>query len=424
MWAEPNTTALYEALALKYRGRLMFVRMPPAENMHLLVDYGLAKALPALGVAETALWDSRKYAFEGEHTFAAISDFCDRVLNGTQPTAIRSEPLPPPLQPGVLGKVVARTLQQVEDGLQAEVLLAFLKGWAQDLEQRNETLAGVARCTAAAGLLVAAFDTSSNALNRSVYPTAESPGPDLDVYLFQTLPNGTRTRTLYPGGRWTRKELLRFLRKHSPAVEQHWAAVVAESDKITEEAKAKEEEVRRERAAREEALKSLPKKELGVNYGEVVKYIKREGTGDLPAEGAVVKAHYTGTLLDGSEFDSSRTRGEPFSFTLGKGQVIGCWDKGLAAMRKGEHAVLSCHPNFAYGASGSPPKIPPNSVLLFDVELLDFEGPSTPYVPEAQQNTDSVVAAAAMGDVEPDGTSDGAQQEAAQAKSDFVKTEL
>lgn len=81
---------------------------------------------------------------------------------------------------------------------------------------------------------------------------------------------------------------------------------------------------------------------------------------------------YTGKLLDGTVFDSTTNREEPFSFTIGKGQVIKGWDLGVATMKKGEKALLTCSPPNAYGETGSPPAIPPNSTLQFEVELLDF----------------------------------------------------
>jgi FKBP-type peptidyl-prolyl cis-trans isomerase len=86
-----------------------------------------------------------------------------------------------------------------------------------------------------------------------------------------------------------------------------------------------------------------------------------------------VTVHYVGTLKsDGSKFDASRDRNQPFDFTIGQGQVIKGWDHGVATMKLGELCQLECSPDMAYGASGSPPKIPPNSTLHFEVELLDF----------------------------------------------------
>ncbi|XP_017321686.1 peptidyl-prolyl cis-trans isomerase FKBP4 [Ictalurus punctatus] len=109
--------------------------------------------------------------------------------------------------------------------------------------------------------------------------------------------------------------------------------------------------------------------------GGVLKLVKREGTGtELPMTGDKVFVHYVGTLLDGTQFDSSRDRGEKFSFELGKGQVIKAWDIGVATMRIGEICQLICKPEYAYGSAGSPPKIPPSATLVFQVELFDFHG--------------------------------------------------
>ena len=96
-----------------------------------------------------------------------------------------------------------------------------------------------------------------------------------------------------------------------------------------------------------------------------------EGT---PFEGAEVQVHYVGTLLsDGSKFDSSRDRPGNFKFVLGKGQVIKGWDMGVATMRKGEKAELFCRADYAYGETGSPPKIPGGATLNFEVELFSWK---------------------------------------------------
>ena len=82
--------------------------------------------------------------------------------------------------------------------------------------------------------------------------------------------------------------------------------------------------------------------------------------------------HYTGRLMDGTVFDSSRSRQRPFTFTLGVGMVIRGWDEGVKQMKKGQRAVITCPPEYAYGAYGAPPRIPPNATLQFDVEVLDY----------------------------------------------------
>jgi FKBP-type peptidyl-prolyl cis-trans isomerase len=95
-----------------------------------------------------------------------------------------------------------------------------------------------------------------------------------------------------------------------------------------------------------------------------------EGKGASPAATDQVKVHYEGRLIDGKVFDSSIKRGEPATFPLNG--VIACWTEGVQTMKVGGKAQLTCPANLAYGASGSPPTIPPESTLVFDVELLEI----------------------------------------------------
>ncbi len=102
-----------------------------------------------------------------------------------------------------------------------------------------------------------------------------------------------------------------------------------------------------------------------------LKYVElKEGTGATPQPGQTVEVHYVGTLEDGTKFDSSRDRGQPFSFKIGVGQVIKGWDEGLSTMKVGGRRKLIIPPDLGYGARGAGNVIPPNSTLLFDVELL------------------------------------------------------
>ncbi|OKH41758.1 peptidylprolyl isomerase [Nostoc calcicola FACHB-389] len=102
-----------------------------------------------------------------------------------------------------------------------------------------------------------------------------------------------------------------------------------------------------------------------------LKYVElKEGTGATPERGQTVEVHYVGTLEDGTQFDSSRDRGQPFKFKIGVGQVIKGWDEGLSTMKVGGRRNLIIPPELGYGSRGAGGVIPPNATLLFDVELL------------------------------------------------------
>jgi FKBP-type peptidyl-prolyl cis-trans isomerase len=103
----------------------------------------------------------------------------------------------------------------------------------------------------------------------------------------------------------------------------------------------------------------------GLQYWDIV-----VGTGATATPGSMVRVHYSGFLTTGQKFDSSRDRGEPFSFPLGQGQVIKGWDEGVAGMKVGGQRQLRIPPQLGYGAEGAGGAIPPNATLIFDVELL------------------------------------------------------
>jgi FKBP-type peptidyl-prolyl cis-trans isomerase len=106
----------------------------------------------------------------------------------------------------------------------------------------------------------------------------------------------------------------------------------------------------------------------GLQYQDIT-----EGTGAEANELDLVTVHYTGWLEDGTKFDSSVDRDKPFQFTLGTGGVIKGWDEGVAGMKEGGKRRLVIPSELGYGAAGSPPVIPPNATLIFDVELIDVQ---------------------------------------------------
>lgn len=113
--------------------------------------------------------------------------------------------------------------------------------------------------------------------------------------------------------------------------------------------------------------------ESGLKY-----IILAKGNGPKAENNKSVEVHYTGSLLDGKVFDSSRERGEPIEFTLGTGQVIKGWDEGIALMNVGDQFRLIIPPGLAYGDKGAGNVIPPKSTLIFDVELVSVSDPKTP----------------------------------------------
>jgi len=127
----------------------------------------------------------------------------------------------------------------------------------------------------------------------------------------------------------------------------------------------------------------LPKKEetSSVGQNQQLKIMEnglkiediKTGNGAEAKAGNTITAHYTGTLLDGTKFDSSLDRGQPFSFELGAGRVISGWDQGVLGMKVGGKRKLTIPPDLAYGANGIPGMIPPNAALVFEIELLGVE---------------------------------------------------
>jgi tetratricopeptide (TPR) repeat protein len=112
-----------------------------------------------------------------------------------------------------------------------------------------------------------------------------------------------------------------------------------------------------------------------------LKYIViKKGKGKKSVNGRVAEVHYTGWLIDGKKFDSSRDRNETFEFTLGGRQVIKGWDEGVALMRIGDQFRLILPPELAYGPNGAGEIIPPNSTLIFDVELLGVHKPKKSFL--------------------------------------------
>ena len=124
------------------------------------------------------------------------------------------------------------------------------------------------------------------------------------------------------------------------------------------------------------AVKPAPKpRQLGVTTASGLTYvITSRANGRRPKAGETVVVHYTGTLTDGTPFDSSHERKEPIAFPLGRSAVIKGWDEGIAQLGIGDSAVLIVPPHLGYGARGAGGVIPPNATLVFVVTLIDIKG--------------------------------------------------
>ena len=153
---------------------------------------------------------------------------------------------------------------------------------------------------------------------------------------------------------------------HGEAAEK-WNAQVA----FNEFNASAEARLKAEKNAAHETLVSITsgmkKTESGLFYN-----ITKGGTGLSPSKGSKVSVHYKGSLIDGTVFDSSYQRNEPIEFSVGIGQVIKGWDEGIMLLKKGASARFVIPSDLGYGAQGAGANIPPNSTLIFDVELIDF----------------------------------------------------
>lgn len=142
-------------------------------------------------------------------------------------------------------------------------------------------------------------------------------------------------------------------------------AVVTEKTEITSQPQ--------EKPADSAAVKKEEMAPKEITTASGLKYVVlKEGAGAVPKKGDMVKAHYTGWLVNGTKFDSSVDRGEPLEFQVGVGKVIKGWDEALLSMKVGEKRKLTIPGDLAYGKKGYPGIIPPDATLIFDVELLEI----------------------------------------------------
>eukprot|EP00937_MAST-01D_sp_MAST-1D-sp2_P002309 g2309.t1 len=258
-----------------------------------------------------------------------------------------------------------------------DVLVLFYSSYGQDAKA-SDAAADAASALAGSGVRVARLDTAKNGYDARVFPGMGE--YDDKSYFF--LKTASRKKALRFKGKSSASALLKWMRDKSRRVraKKTWAKVKANLKALRAAHAAKKAAAEEAKKAQAERLAAAEKVDLTADQdGGVVLQQYEAGTGDVPQAGDSVQAHYTGTLeADGSEFDSSRGRGEPFGFTLGQGGVIKCWDLAFAALKKGAKAVVTCASKYAYGDSGSGEKIPGGATLKFDVELVGFKSAGAP----------------------------------------------
>ncbi len=152
------------------------------------------------------------------------------------------------------------------------------------------------------------------------------------------------------------------------------AAVKAEEKSASTPATKEASQVKKAKPAVKKAKTAAKASAKTVTTPSGLKYqILKKGTGETAKIGQTVSVHYTGWLTNGTKFDSSVDRGQPFQFNLGAGQVIRGWDEGVAGMKVGEKRKLTIPYDLGYGSQGYPPTIPAGATLIFDVELLGVQ---------------------------------------------------
>ena len=143
--------------------------------------------------------------------------------------------------------------------------------------------------------------------------------------------------------------------------------------KVFQELQSEIERVNAEKAEKaKKAMKKLTEGAITTKSG-LAYFMIKEGEGAQAKAGNTVSVHYTGKLSDGTKFDSSYDRGQPIEFPLGEGRVIPGWDEGIALLKLGGKATFIIPPNLAYGSRGAGGVIPPNSTLIFEVELINIK---------------------------------------------------
>jgi len=427
------TLKMFQDAAKEFRGELAFVRFNKNNNF-MLKDFGLADdKVPSFGIADTFAptgkrygmdnswlspatpesipdpasvkptdwsdeedgdWESplvRNPEYRGEMRATRFSkdkviSFTQDYLNGKLTPNYKSEHEPLDTPPGALRTVVYKnSMKQGALDSEESVLLLFYKPWATSKDKVVATLQKVAEAlTNMPEMRLARMDTSKNHIDTDRFSGVDDYSNEPALFLC------TEGRVVPYKGALAQSDLLKFLAKNVKKVKAGWEEKVKPKlkeikDRITEHKNklAAIEETRKDDALVEknrldELVKDVKKIDVSpAKDGGIIKQILKPGDGVYrnPKSGDKVTAHYSGTLEDGSKFDSSVDRGQPFEFEIGKGAVIPCWDVAMMTMLKGEKALLTCTSEHGYRERGAGDRIPPHATLRFEVELISW-GPA------------------------------------------------
>eukprot|EP01065_Artemidia_motanka_P032399 TRINITY_DN39415_c0_g1_i1.p1 TRINITY_DN39415_c0_g1~~TRINITY_DN39415_c0_g1_i1.p1 ORF type:complete len:794 (+),score=270.82 TRINITY_DN39415_c0_g1_i1:57-2384(+) len=355
-------------------GEAVFVKVDLTAHSYMADDFGFGRRFsePRLGAATSfKAEEAKRYSFDGELDAAKIVAWVRQVSAGEVRRVFRSSPTMDATEreAGQVQTVVGATLEDIR--IDEELtFVVFYKSWMQNRGPFQDALDRAAKALrSVSSIAVAKMDTSSNYFDTDLYKKTEHLHQNPVGFLI-----GGGAQQRFAPKRFAVRSALKWLRKRVPEVESKWEAVAEELGRLeAEERAAREKE--NERAAAE--LRQLHETMDSVNItedGGVVKFTRRAGKGEKPRKGDRVSVHYSGELLaDGSETDSSLSKGKPFSFLLLREEVLPCWDKAVATMTPGEEAVLVCTAEYAFGDIGNAPKIPPGATLKYEMELISFE---------------------------------------------------
>ena len=406
---DPDDTAnqaIFEPIAAKFRGRLTFTVRPMAKyDPDFLVppDTEFPVFIAASQLQRYENSNSKKWAFPTRGPALlnpksperkALMAWLEDLASGRATPLLKSGRRPKfeEWKKGTLYPVIANTVAEERAKPRDMLVLVADPHTFSEPDYRDcKKEVALARVLARAfqdspAFIIGKMDKISNELTMM--------GPDVITrrrscaFVFLKGNGDTSTPIRYTG-KPKQSKLLKWIKKKSKLSRKGWKGMKANL-KILREALEVEKAAEQFAAEQHEALlASIPGVDLtDKKDGGILRQTYKEAPegAEMPQQGETVRAHYVGTLLDGTKFDSSRDRRDAFRFSIGHGQVIKCWDKAFASMRYGERAVLTCTSPYAYGERGSPPKIPPGATLKFDVELLKNRDPRMDFDPEFREH--------------------------------------